>query len=1359
MSIFKDFTKQFSLSKTLRFELKPVGKTEEWIKKHGIISVEEGKLEGKDAKRAEHYKYVKLLLDKMHRLFIEEAFAKIEKDELVSHLVSISENEDYQLSSDSNIKRIFKEILDETAKNWFEKYSIEMPVFWQKEVDQLNEKINTETDKKRKKGFESAVRALENKIKNPLKDFKKTDSSAIHSNVESIQLLEWKILQGEISATQKEINPDCNDEKQIPSDKLCEYARSFRQFYTYFTGFNENRQNVYDLSGKKSTSIFNRIFNDNFLFHLENIRKWEKIQRTLENETIFLALNERSYDWKKELRAVENNLNCIFDEVLTVESFVNFMNQSGIDRYNELIGGNPALDGSSKVQGLNEFINLTRQKAGAKRQQFPPMQELYKQILSKSDKTFIPEFSDDKEMFVSIRSFNENSLSGSDLISEFVKINSELQNELQNEKSNLYLSKEKLSAISNKITGNWNNLNYELLEQLGENAFNNRKWFSFEEIENAINEGKNGERFKVSDAYSGSLLYFFDNEFKMLLKKSENSWSELEENGVLNGEKIDSNRSQEGDKGFEQIAAIKKFLDSLIELSGFVRDWQAAKEILNIESRNKDWYEHLDKFINQFQVIPLYNMVRNHLTKKPVSKEKMKINFENSTLLVGWDRNKESDNYCVLLEKDGLYFLGVMTPESNRIFDYERNDTLRGTVIAEEGEKSYRKINYKLLPGPNKMLPKVFFAESNKDIFSPSDEIVRIKEQKLYSKSAIETHGIENLYKYIDFCKRSLINHPEWSQSFGFRKESFSRTADFTSVDQFYNEVEKQGYSVTFDNIKENYINEKVENGKLYLFQIYSKDFSQNKMKQGTDNIHTIYWKGLFSPENLKNPVLKLNGQAEIFFRKASLNYKNEIMEKGHHHERLKDKFSYPIIKDKRFTQNKFFFHCPVTLNFGAPSNPYKFNDSVRNFLKNNSDINIIGIDRGEKHLLYYSVVDQDGKILEQGSLNAIDNGFVPKGETAVRKIDYHSKLDKIESNRDKARKSWSTIENIKELKAGYLSQVVHNLSELIIKHNAIVVLEDLNYGFKRGRFGVEKQIYQKFEKALIDKLNHLVFKKENPEKPGGYLNAYQLTNKFESFQKMGKQSGILFYTTASYTSTTDPVTGFLKNVYPNYQSVEKSVEFWKSFDSIKYNSEKDRFEFTYTLGKVATKNMYKEKDEEKVDKKQWTVCSSVTRSRYVKAMENQTDEQKQNTSSEQIGNKGRHETFFVTDEIKMALENAGIDYRSQSDMKSRFMAQDNKKFHSSMIYLFNAIMTMRVTDSSKEKGSKENDFIQSPVEPFFDSRNASEELPENGDANGAYNIARKGICILQNINKAEDVNKADIAISKQQWQNFVQKH
>jgi CRISPR-associated protein Cpf1 len=40
--------------------------------------------------------------------------------------------------------------------------------------------------------------------------------------------------------------------------------------------------------------------------------------------------------------------------------------------------------------------------------------------------------------------------------------------------------------------------------------------------------------------------------------------------------------------------------------------------------------------------------------------------------------------------------------------------------------------------------------------------------------------------------------------------------------------------------------------------------------------------------------------------------------------------------------------------------------------------------------------------------------------------------------------------------KEGYLSQVIHKITQLMIKYNAIVVLEDLNPGFMRGRQKVD---------------------------------------------------------------------------------------------------------------------------------------------------------------------------------------------------------------------------------------------------------------------------------------------------------------
>ena len=64
--------------------------------------------------------------------------------------------------------------------------------------------------------------------------------------------------------------------------------------------------------------------------------------------------------------------------------------------------------------------------------------------------------------------------------------------------------------------------------------------------------------------------------------------------------------------------------------------------------------------------------------------------------------------------------------------------------------------------------------------------------------------------------------------------------------------------------------------------------------------------------------------------------------------------------------------------------------------------------------------------------------------------------------------------------------------------------MEDLSYGFKKGRFKVERQVYQKFETMLINKLNYLVFKDISITENGGLLKGYQLTYIPSSIQIRG---------------------------------------------------------------------------------------------------------------------------------------------------------------------------------------------------------------------------------------------------------------
>jgi CRISPR-associated protein Cpf1 len=72
-----------------------------------------------------------------------------------------------------------------------------------------------------------------------------------------------------------------------------------------------------------------------------------------------------------------------------------------------------------------------------------------------------------------------------------------------------------------------------------------------------------------------------------------------------------------------------------------------------------------------------------------------------------------------------------------------------------------------------------------------------------------------------------------------------------------------------------------------------------------------------------------------------------------------------------------------------------------------------------------------------------------------------------------------------------------------------------------------------------------------------------------------------------------------------------------------------------------------------------------------------------------------------------------------------------------------------------------ETDYLISPVADengtFYDSRSCGDTLPKNADANGAYNIARKGLMFIGQIKETKDLANFKYDISNKAWLNFAQ--
>ncbi|MCR5150840.1 MAG: type V CRISPR-associated protein Cas12a/Cpf1 [Clostridiales bacterium] len=1106
--------------------------------------------------------------------------------------------------------------------------------------------------------------------------------------------------------------------KYLQKEEERSNVEMFRGFSTYFQGFYTNRKNMYSEEAQ-STAISYRCINDNLPKFLDNVKSFEKIREAFNEEKI-TTINEEFF----------GILGKYATDIFNVDYFNFVLSQPGIDKYNKIIGGYVCSDGT-KIQGLNELINLYNQQVAKsdKSKRLPLLKMLYKQILSDRESvSFIPEkYKDDNEIIASINEyFSETAL-------ETVAALKELFDKFSSfDLKGVYISSGlAVTSLSNDVFGSWNafssawetryseqnpkkkNKSQEKYDEELKANFKKNKSFSLDEFQQLGSEMKEPDSIgSVLDFYAGAVSEKADNIRALYIAAKELLTPNY-------AEKYDKKLI----KNHVAVEKIKSLLDAVKSLEKLVKPLLGTGK--EEEKDNVFYGKFLPLYDSLTLIDRIYDKVRNYVTQKPYSKDKIKLNFENPQLLSGWDKNKESDCRGILLRRNGNYYLGIIDKSNSKVFQSY-------PVPEFSDDEYYEKIIYKQINGCSK-----YFSIKQIKPQNPPENIIKYL-SKDFDKKTMTKGELVELIKYVveDFIPNySPLLDENGKCFFDFKYKPYDQ---YTSWNHFCKSLDPQAYTIRFSKVKKDYIDNLIEIGFLYLFQIYNKDFSE--YSHGTPNLHTLYFKTLFDKKNFADVVFKLSGGAEMFFRKASIKENEKtvhpanqpIINKNPDNSKKQSEFSYDLVKDKRYTKRQFSIHIPITINFKANGREF-INYEVRRALNSDYKPCVIGIDRGERNLIYITVINDTGEIVEQMSLNEIisDNGY---------KVDYQKLLDKKEKARDEARKSWGTIENIKELKEGYISQVIHKICELVIKYDAVIAMEDLNFGFKRGRFNVEKQVYQKFENMLISKLNYLCDKKMEANAEGGVLKAYQLTNKFDGVNK-GKQNGIIFYVPAWLTSKIDPVTGFVDLLHPKYTSVEESHNLFGNFDDIRYNAVTDMFEFDLDYSKFP---------KSKADfKKKWTVCTNSDR---IMTFRNPA-------KNSEWDNK----RVILTDEFKKLFEEFGVDYKS--NLREKILGISNPDFNKRLVKFL--ALTLQMRNSVTGSTNPEDDYLISPVRDkngvFYDSRNFignDAVLPADADANGAYNIARKGLWAIDVIKSTSSdmLDKADLSISNAEWLEYVQK-
>jgi CRISPR-associated protein Cpf1 len=258
------FTNLYSLSKTLRFELIPQGKTLENIQEQGLLI--------KDENRAESYKKVKKIIDEYHKNFINKAL----------------------------------DGLNLTALEAFQSY--------------YTKSIRTDDDKREMGLLQTSMRK------------QISDRFSKHPN-ENINIRFKNLFAKELIKI---------DLKEFVREEDKKLIAEFDNFTTYFTGFHENRRNIYT-SEDISTAIGYRLVHQNLIYFLDNLKTFEKVSTS--------SISDDFAEIIKELEMIVQ-VNTI-EEVFTISYFNETLTQIGIEKYNTLLGGYTSEDNKTKIKGLN----------------------------------------------------------------------------------------------------------------------------------------------------------------------------------------------------------------------------------------------------------------------------------------------------------------------------------------------------------------------------------------------------------------------------------------------------------------------------------------------------------------------------------------------------------------------------------------------------------------------------------------------------------------------------------------------------------------------------------------------------------------------------------------------------------------------------------------------------------------------------------------------------------------------------------------------------------------------------------------------------------------------------------------------
>ncbi|MBR1988687.1 MAG: type V CRISPR-associated protein Cas12a/Cpf1, partial [Clostridia bacterium] len=854
---------------------------------------------------------------------------------------------------------------------------------------------------------------------------------------------------------------------------------------------------------------------------------------------------------------------CSLLSYFDIETF----DQASLDLYNTGVSGIAREDGT-KEKGINEIINIYNQlhKKEEGYKALPMFLKLKKiPLLDSTTESFkLSSLNSDQEC-IDMVAYTIDTVMHMIIDMDPVGVfNEYLSIFNMNDLVGINVKKNSLSNLSHKAYGNWAVIGQCIDKKYDAEIGNPKKkpaTYQKEKDKWLANKSEYDLKFltEAVDTYAKSVMGDEGKRIgtpsitllRSIITELDNSVRTFEEVYNLNRDEFDIPYPETSylNKDSEKVQIIKNTISPIIDIHQVLSNFSFKR----IDEFNIGFYSKVEPMIDILKDADRsYNKIRNHVVKDVDDSGKIKFNFGNPFFGSTFDGDKMSTSGIAIMKQGEAYYI-LAVP---RYDDSKARSALVDLMSTYADHESDTKIMvYKQLSSPFKTLPNIFLNSKKFDDIAEkyglTERVLRLYEA--YKKRKEIDWNQKDEVEIVEYLIKALKMH----NINKFYEFDFKEASAYSGLAEFYADVDKQTYKVKFESVSEEMLNEYISKGLIYKFRISSRHLDGSSKGK---SLHSEYFKGLFSEENMKETVYKLNATSSIYYRPRKIAEKDIIKHPAGKPIECKTKpgefrtFDYDIIKDRRYTREQYEIHLTIQCNPNA--NAYGsagINQSVRNeIVASNGNFNVLSIDRGEQNLVYVTVINsRTNEILEQKSLNIIGNQ------------DYKEKIkDKSRKMSEDKAMVWKYDNDIKNMKSGYLSLCISEVVNLMMKYNAVIIMEKLDKKFKNSRVHIGHDMYSQFEAALINKLNYYVNKHEDAESSSGVRGALQLTGEFKSFKRLGTQSGVIFYVNPAYTSKIDPMTGYIDRFSGKcgYETIKKSIEFIEKINYIDYGDNMIRF-------------------------------------------------------------------------------------------------------------------------------------------------------------------------------------------------------